>query len=107
VASNTVHREVNATSSANITATTPNRRRIGWFTARSSFQLPQFEAADQRRGIAFGAKRMVEQRVAARGRDGGGAHAGYEVAGVQRDVARQPERNAAVERDQPARVGAD
>ncbi len=62
-ASKIVQREVNATSSANSTATSPYRRTIGRFTARASFELFQFEAADQRAGVAFRAQRVVEQRA--------------------------------------------
>ena len=62
-ASKTVQREVNATSSANSTTTSPYRRTIGRFTADASFELPEFEAADQRRGVGFRAQRVVEQRA--------------------------------------------
>src|SRR5271166_5812132 len=72
-ASKTVQREVNATSSANSTATSPNRRTIGRFTAPASFELFQFEAADQRGGVAFGAQRVIEQLVSFFGSERRGA----------------------------------
>src|SRR5271169_2895397 len=101
-ASKIVHREVNASSSANSTTTSPYRRTIGRFIVWASFELSQFEAANQRGGVAFRAQRVIEQRPAAFRRQGGSAHARDEVAAVEVQVSGQPVGNAAEHRDQTA-----
>src|SRR5947209_9494563 len=106
-ASNTLQREVNAISSANITTTRPKRRTIGWFIGVFSFELAQFEALYQRCAVRLGAQRVVEQPLPARRCQRRGADARDEVAGVERQAPRQAERDAAVQRDEPAVVGPD
>src|SRR5450759_1852473 len=95
-ASKTVQREVNATSRANSRATSPYRRMIGWFTAGASFQLGEFEAADQRGRVGFRAQRVVEERLTAFGCQRRGADTRYVVAAVERQVARQLVGNTSV-----------
>src|ERR1700683_100117 len=85
-ASKIVQRDVNATSSANSTTTSPYRRMIGRFTACASFELPQFEAVDQRAGVPFGAQRVIEQRAPFFEAERRGAHPGDVLAAVQRGV---------------------
>src|SRR5271166_271230 len=106
-ASKIVQREVNATSSPNRTTTRPNRRTIGRFTVRLSFELAEFEAADQGGRVGFRAQRVVEQRAAALGAQGRGADARDVAARIEGDAAGQVEGNALVHRHEPAVVGAD
>src|SRR5262249_52319188 len=106
-ASKTVQREVNATSSANNTSTSPKRRTIGWFTATASFQPPEFQIADQRRRVTFGAKRVIEQRAAAFGTERRGAHTGDELAAVERNVTGEPVGKPAEQRYQAPVVRPD
>ena len=107
-ASKIVQREVNATSSANRTATSPNRRRIGRFTARGLIRagpvsrLRISDAASPSERSEWSSS--VRRRCAG---DRGRADA-RDVAGlVERDVAGQPVGHALEQRHQPAGVGAD
>src|SRR5436190_139863 len=88
-ASNTVQREVNAISSANSTATRPYRRTIGRFTPHASFELSEFEAADQRGRVPFRPQRVVEQPFAPPGGHGVGGDARDVVGAVEPDADRQ------------------
>src|SRR5271154_3750528 len=106
-ASKIVQRDVNATSSANSTTTSPYRRRIGRFMSGASFELPEFEAAYERGGVRFRAQRMIEQRFPALRRKRRGAHAGDVLAAVEGDVSGEPVRHTLVERHQTAAVGGD
>src|SRR6516225_7383382 len=106
-ASKTAQREVNASSSANSSTTSPNRRTIGWFMGARSFEFSEFQAANERGRAALRAQRVIEQRMAAIRPQRGGAHARDVVAAVEGEVARQAVGDTAVHGDQPTVVGAD
>src|SRR2546429_8278718 len=93
-----VQREVNATSRANSRTTKTNRRAIGSFTARPSFQLAEFEAAYEGGRVAFGAQRVIEQLSPARRTQRRGAHARDVGAAGERQPRREPHGEAPGER---------